>query len=167
MKIISTISVKRQSERSKESDGYQLWHLLSIKSIHHAAQENNAMWGKAKCISINASQWYKPQVDITVLHSEKKTLSSFLQWQSVKTHCQLFLFFTRMKKILASALISKTDHKTVPVVLLWRHQLVSATVLFSHSAAAECFAGPSANLFSRASPHAQLHNPFSTNKTFA
>jgi len=38
------------------------------------------------------------------------------------------LFFRRINKIQASALIiSQTDHKIVLVILLWRHQLLSAT----------------------------------------
>lgn len=118
--------MKRQSKRSKRSAGYKLWHLLSIKSIHHIAQENNARWVTVKRININASEWYKPQVDITVFYSEKP-LFSFLQWHYLKIHCQLLLFFIRIKKIQASALIiSQTDHKIVLVILLWRHQLASA-----------------------------------------
>lgn len=138
MEIIFNIFVKRQSKRSNKSAGYKLWHLLSIKSIHHIAKENNATWLTAK--HINASGWYKLQLTLQYFTVKTFIFSSFpffsFHFHSdiiSKIHCQLLLIFIRNKKIQASALIiSQADHKLVLVVRLWRQHWYLLWPLFSH-----------------------------------
>lgn len=164
--------MKWQSKRSNKSSGYKLWHLLSIKSIHHIAKANNATWLTAK--HINASWWYKLQ--LTLQYFTIKSLYFiflsflflsflFLQWHYIKIHCQLLLIFIRNKKIQASALIiSQTDHKLLLVIQLWRKHWYLLRPLFSHWVAVEHFASSSTTCTvnqAQKAPRVQVHNtPF-------
>lgn len=120
MKIIF-IFVKQQSKRSSKSTAinYDIYCLLSIilhKKIMRVTTKH-----------INASEWYRPLQHYSPLQWKAACYFSFLQWHDPKRHCQFLLFFIRTKKIQAFVLImSQTDNKIVLVILLQRHQLLSA-----------------------------------------